>query len=1236
MSSRLLGAALSVVVAAALAVVPGHAAAATTVAETPAPRTTVTFTDTHEVLHGNPYTGTAFDINSPKPAGQRGWVFADDPAITAFIDGKEKIPDEADIVRLQIAWADFEPDDDAFTWDRLDAFMKRIVEQGKTVEFQLLMSEAPDIENDPSVFAYEYPPAWLFDKLGAGFRLAPYNTVYKSRQPIYHDPIYLAELKEAVGAFAARYDTNPGMAWVDLRAFALFGEWSGWNDAMNFPWPDNATRSKTLRAIIDIYADAFTRTMVMMPNPGADVVATDPDADTQAKRYVAFGYDQAARNENWGLRSDTVNSAFPWMQYGTGSESVWINRKLRRDLIQVSEGAGWDSGIMLNNPRLVVKNALEAYHSNLQGINNTSFAQWQAMKDAYGEWFTTLGRYSGYRFVMPRATYDSQVTAGGRFTLAHTWTNNGVGFSPRKYPLEVRFTDRATGEVVWRGTDDSLDQTKWFKGDVRELRSAFALPAGVPAGTYDVGVAMLGADGKPRIELAMPDGAGKVYPIGTIKVVPEVTRPAALAGPLTQFRIENEDYTEAKGAYGVEAPPEGGFGSVYLDEAGEWAEYDNVVVPASGTYRAEFRVSSEQGNRFRVEVDGRDALGTVTVPDSGGYNVYRTVERDLTLPEGRHTIRIIREDGRWFFMNWMRFTRERPESITIQAEKPTAQEGVWLAAEDAVSDDGTPGVSVVDTGDWLRYDDVEVPASGDYLLQFQYSTVNADPLTFRVEVDGTDVSGGLSLRDTGGVNRVRTEDFVLPLTAGTHSIKVVWTEAHSNIVWNRMRFDLQGAAEQTIEAEHYTMQWNLGQEWAWKGADTGVVVGTYQGADGPVRAVGHVDEGDYLRYENVLAPHTGLYRVAFTAASGKATSFRFEVDGDRYPVHVPDTGGDGHFTTVGTWVKLTAGAHTFRIVAEGTGLLLDAFTVTAGTAATKALVATGATALKAGQTATITTEAVHADGSRTPVSDGVTYVSSDPSVATVDAHGVVKAASWGSTTITAIYDGLSDGYSLTVTDPALLLTHVNDDDPRVTYSGAFGVDRGRGLGDYGDDVHYSTEKGDYAELTFTGTGISFLTERYTDMGVVDLYVDGELRASADCYGPVRQGQQRVFRASGLKLGEHTIRVVNRQSAADTGRIAIVDAFVVEVPRPWADGAELTVTKKQNSVRLAWPRSPIATGYAVFDGDTEVARVPANKTKAKLAALAPGSAHTLTVRPVLPGGAVLTFGLTSELTAEVTP
>ncbi|GAB3610128.1 hypothetical protein GCM10027414_22540 [Humibacter ginsengiterrae] len=1127
----------------------------TSVAAAQASRTdherTVTFTDTHEVLHGNPYTGTAFDINSPKPADAAGYTFSNDPAITDFIDGRKRIPDDADIVRVQIAWSDFEPRANKFSWGRFDRFMRRVDQQGKTAEIQLLMSDAPDVKNDPGVFPYQYPPAWLFDVEKAPYRLAQYNGKYYSKQPLYYSPIYLSALSKAVHAFAKRYDGNRGIAWVDLRAFSLFGEWSGWNDALNFPWPDDATRTTTLHKILGIYSDSFRKSMVMMENPGANVVPTDTDADTQAKRFTAFAYDVAAENKNWGFRSDTVNSAFAWMQYDTTSESSYINRLERRDHIQVSEGSNWNSSIMLNNPRLVVKNAIEAYHSNLQGINNTSFADWDAMKKAYGEWFTTLARYSGYRFVMQRATYTDSVKPGGRLNLAGVWTNNGAGFSPKKYPLKVYLLDPSNGRVAWSGTDSTVDQTKWFKGDADQVRSSFTLPRSVRPGSYTLAVAMVDSTGMPRIELAMPDGKNKIYPVGSVMVT--ASAPDAVVPPAQfQFRVENEDYTAAQGAYGVEPPAEGGFGALYMGQAGDWAEYNNVTVPVTGTYRTEFRVSASQGDHFHVLVDGKDAVGSVATPDTGGYNVYSTIERELPLTQGRHTIRVVRDDGSWFFMNWMRFTLANPDEFTIQAESATDQSGTWLKALDDIDDDGTPGVSVIDSGDWLSYENVDVAASATYLMQFRYSTTNSDPLSFRLEVDGRDATGALTLDPTGGVTNAKTANFFVPLAAGTHALKVVWISAESNIVWNWMRFDRQGGYHATIAAPDYNMQWNLAKEYSWDGPDTGVVAGTYHDDGKAVTAVGSIDQQDYLRYENIYVPYTGYYKLDLRVASDEAQQLQFDVDGDATTVNVPDTGGDGHFQNVSAWVEMTSGIHNVRFIGEsprtGTGVLFENFGLTATTDVLKAVAAAGPTSMSVGDTDKLTATAISMDGSRKTVTDGVTYSSSDPSVATVDSDGTVTAKGWGTATLSVDLDGLTSGVTLTVTDPNVTLSTVNDTDSAITYSGTWGTDSHRGLGDFGDDVHYSTSAGDYAEYTFTGTGIAFLTERYTDMGSVDIAIDGAKKATVNCFGSLRAAQQPVFVVRDLAPGTHTIRVTNDDTYASDGRIAIVDAFIVQQPK----------------------------------------------------------------------------------------
>lgn len=879
-------------------------------ADPPAPELVVSsFTDTHEVIHGNPLTGTAFDINTKA-------VFTADPAVDDFLAGVVDIPADADIVRVHISWSDFEQTPDTYTWTRIDDFLDRVAAQGKQAEVQLLMSESPS-PSETGTFPYVYPPAWLFDVKNVPYRDAPYGDgTYTTRQPIYYDQGYLTELGDAVSAFADRYDGHAGIAWVDLRAFALFGEWSGWNDASNFPWPDSATRTATLRAIIDIYRTAFTETMVTMQNAGASVDASDPDADTQAKRFAAFAYDYGAEEQNWGFRSDTVNALGYWMDYSTWGQSSWNNRKLRRSHIQASEGAGWSNPLyMLNDPRRVVMNALEDYRTNLQGINNTSFAQWDDMKDAYGEWFTTLGRYSGYRLLLEEAAWSSQVAPGGEFRFAQTWTNTGFGFSPRDYPLEVSFVDPSTGAVAWSGTDEDFTLRRLFKGDYDDRVSAFTLPSGIAEGEYEIRVALV-EDGEPRILLPMPGGQDRRYPVGTITVAAGVT-PVAVESERAQFIVQAEDYTDVNGAYGVYDALEGGHDEVYYEHAGQWTEYDNVYVPETGDYRVEFRVSTEAGNRFSLQVDGQTVVSDAVTPASGGYRQYTTVERTIHLEQGEHTLRFIRGDvDRWFFANWFRFTLDQPQSQRIQAESADDAWDVWLAATETIDDDGTPSVSWIETGDYLEYRDIDIPRAGDYLLEIRYSAHSGVPdRGFRLLADGVDVSGELLLPSTGAIETMKTVDFVVPLDAGVQDLRIEWTRANVDVLFNWFALTEQRAHLERIEGEHYSFQWNLDKLQVWEGHDTAAEVVTAQGPDA-VDAARFRNERDFLRFDSVFVPHRGWYDVRLRVASpGVAQTVVVEVDGQSIPLAVPATPGNGAFVTVDARVKLRGGVTDIRLVA---------------------------------------------------------------------------------------------------------------------------------------------------------------------------------------------------------------------------------------------------------------------------------------------------------------------------------
>ncbi|MFD0693557.1 hypothetical protein ACFQZT_05565 [Paenibacillus sp. GCM10027628] len=119
------------------------------------------------------------------------------------------------------------------------------------------------------------------------------------------------------------------------------------------------------------------------------------------------------------------------------------------------------------------------------------------------------------------------------------------------------------------------------------------------------------------------------------------------------------------------------------------------------------------------------------------------------------------------------------------------------------------------------------------------------------------------------------------------------------------------------------------------------------------------------------------------------------------------------------------------------------------------------------------------------------------------------------------------------------ITTVNDDDASISYDSGWSYQKDRNLGDYNNDVHYSNVIGAVAQYTFTGTGIDYLSEKNSDMGNVDVYIDNVLKQNVNLYNGSRLLKQVVYSISGLSNGSHTIKIVNK-----TNSYGIVDSFKV--------------------------------------------------------------------------------------------
>ena len=99
------------------------------------------------------------------------------------------------------------------------------------------------------------------------------------------------------------------------------------------------------------------------------------------------------------------------------------------------------------------------------------------------------------------------------------------------------------------------------------------------------------------------------------------------------------------------------------------------------------------------------------------------------------------------------------------------------------------------------------------------------------------------------------------------------------------------------------------------------------------------------------------------------------------------------------------------------------------------------------------------------------------------------------------------------------------------------------MGDWHDDAHVTATPGSSCEFSFDGEGIEVLSEKFHDMGEVEVLLDGKSQGTYSlCQDPMpRLYRIPFYRNLALPRGHHTVRIVNR---APAGTPCLIDGFRV--------------------------------------------------------------------------------------------
>jgi endonuclease/exonuclease/phosphatase family metal-dependent hydrolase len=251
--------------------------------------------------------------------------------------------------------------------------------------------------------------------------------------------------------------------------------------------------------------------------------------------------------------------------------------------------------------------------------------------------------------------------------------------------------------------------------------------------------------------------------------------------------------------------------------AGEWINY-SVNVGSAGAYTIAFRVaSSGQGGTFHLEMNGSNVTGSLTVPDTGGWQTWRSVSASATLAAGQQMARLVMDSvsgtGAVGNFNSMAFSTGGSSSSssssglspysgtpaavpgTIEAENfdnggegvayhdttSGNNGGVYRSTDVDVesSSDGGYDIGWAAAGEWLNYT-VNVANSGSYTVQLRVASNNGG--TLHVGFNGSSsVWKSVSIPSTGGWQAWTTVNVPVTIGAGTQQLTVLFDTGGVNL-----------------------------------------------------------------------------------------------------------------------------------------------------------------------------------------------------------------------------------------------------------------------------------------------------------------------------------------------------------------------------------------------------------------------------------------------------------------------
>jgi hypothetical protein len=384
---------------------------------------------------------------------------------------------ETSVGYSRLEWSEVEPKEGKFDWNKIDNLIAECAKNGRKAAFGVMNVSTGDGD--------EYvTPKWVFDD-GAASLAIPDTSTPTGTQIIpkrWDDPIFLRKMQNFIAALGRRYDGNPHIQFVDIRAYGNWGE--GHTGGLGNNTDIILTPSENLEAnYFEPYFKAFPNTQLIVP-------------------FGSHKYDKVydwAVSQTAGMRRDGILSQ--WSKDGSECIRAFGHApavfEYCYSYAETKKDGFWST------------DSLSRY---IEGGKPT-FMQWdKQIYDKNTDFMLKLGNKIGYHFVLQKAVLPTHLRPQVPAPLRLTWLNNGIAPLYGACFVAAALLDDK-GNVVEKHWLNECHPQSWEPGITVTVHGT------VEFGPHPAGLYQTKTDSQPTFQLGITGKtATNWYPLTMVKL----------------------------------------------------------------------------------------------------------------------------------------------------------------------------------------------------------------------------------------------------------------------------------------------------------------------------------------------------------------------------------------------------------------------------------------------------------------------------------------------------------------------------------------------------------------------------------------------------------------------------------------------------------------------------------------------------------------------------------------------